>query len=121
MLFVIVTVLGLLIVSGTLYEMSKVLLIVAGTIWYALAILMLYIFVKLAETNGEYVFIPFLKTRLRHCNNRWQSTIIQIKLTGDYGMCCGEREAIACAKEHCFGELIKYADEFEPQVEVYTQ
>lgn len=57
----------------------------------------------------------FKNIRLAISNLQWQESIKRIRDTGDYGMCCGENEAIQCAKEYYFGKLIKYAEKYKPK------
>lgn len=55
----------------------------------------------------------FKNIRLAISNLQWQESIKRIHDTGDYGMCCGENEAIQRSKEYYFGKLIKYAEKYK--------
>lgn len=104
---------GFLVVSGVLYDISPILCLIVAFVGFCVTTLCCYITVRYFVSHGEYEFVPLLRLRLCIRNAKWQKSVRKIKVTGDYGMCCGEEEAIACAKEYHFGALIKYADKFK--------
>lgn len=104
--------LGLAVVSGELFVISKALTVVVLIIDTAMLLLGFRIALGFVIEGPNYTYVPLLKVRLRRCNKKWVEVVDYIKETGDYGMCCNELTAVQCAKENCFGKLVSYADHY---------
>lgn len=104
--------LGLAVVSGELFVISKALAVVVLIIDTTMLLLGFRIALGFVIEGPNYTYVPLLKVRLRRCNKKWVEVVDYIKETGDYGMCCNELTAVQCAKEHCFGKLVSYADHY---------
>lgn len=102
----------LVVVSGELFVISKALAVVVFIIDIAMLLLGFRIALGFVIEGPNYTYVPLLKVRLRRCNKKWVEAVDYIKETGDYGMCCNELTAVQCAKEHCFGKLVSYADQY---------
>ena len=113
LLYTIQFALDYMIVSGVISAVSYVATTLVLVVANSVGALSMYIAVRLVVSNGTYEFHPVRKMKLEKANKLWQKSIERIRITGDYGMCCNEEMAIKCSKEYYFGELLKYADEYE--------
>lgn len=111
-LYVIISAITLFIVSGALFQMHLIFAVLVLAIDLILILFCSYINIQLLFINEEYRFVPFKKSRLEEAYAEWLKSIKEIHFTQDFGMCCSERAAFKCSKEHCFRGLEEFADGF---------